>query len=141
MKFNRVSGNPNKVLPNSFLGDHSLDDQGYLWWYDSTTWQILRRITKKQGKLIDVQGEPTLHQGENDDVAVTPRGKCWLKQAEAWQYEEDLGEGCESVTRTETLVVLGNLSLPIVNGRIPLFDSIIPDKVVGCLVVMPLEDI
>ena len=49
----------------------------------------------RAGKLLDCQGEPTLHQGADGDVAVAPRGTCWSKKAGAWQYEDDLGEVTE----------------------------------------------
>ena len=72
MTFSRVSGNPNEVLPNALLTDRALDDQGYLWWRSTTSWSIERRITTPPGKLLDVQAEPTLNQGSDDDVAVSP---------------------------------------------------------------------
>ena len=138
MTFYRVSGNPNSVLPNAAPGDRALDDQGYLWWRVSAVWSIKRRITG-DGKLLDVQGEPTLHQGVDGDVAVDPRGKCWAKKAGAWQYEEDLGEACERIVKTDSLVVLGNLSLPIVEGRIPLYHPERTNQIVGYLEVKPIN--
>ena len=139
MTFYRVSGNPNEVLPNAARRDRALDDQGYLWLRGGTSWSIDRRIITPKGKLIDVQGEPTLHQGADNDVAVSPRGKCWIKKAGAWEYEDDLGEACERIVKTDSLIVLGNLSLPIVDGRIPLFDPYIPNKIVGYLKVEPIN--
>ena len=136
MKFSRVSNNPNEEQPNAVLGDRSLDDMGYLWWYNGTSWSVQRKITK--GKLLDVQAEPTLHQGEDDDAAVTPRGKCWLKREGIWQYEADLGEGCESGVKTETLVVLGNLTLPVVDGWVPLFHPTKKNHIIGRLKVFPI---
>ena len=137
MTFYRVSGNPNQVLPNAALSDRALDDDGYLWWRSTTSWSIQSRITT--GKLIDVQGEPTLHQGADDDIAVSPRGKCWVKKAGAWCFEDDLGDETERIVKTDSLVVLGNLSLPIVDGRIPIFDPYIPNKITGYLEVKPIN--
>ena len=116
MTFSRVSGNPNQVLPNAVPGDRALDDQGYLWWRVSAVWSIERRITGT-GKLLDVQAEPTLHQGVDGNVAVSARGTCWAKKAGAWRFEEELGEVTERSVKTEALIVLGNLSLPIVAGK------------------------
>ena len=154
--FYRVSSNPNSVLPNAASGDRALDDQGYLWSRSTTfiptemlespprtgpeAWRIEKRIITPPGKLIDVQGEPTLHQGADDDVAVTPRGKCWLKKADAWQYEDDLGEARERLVKTDSLIVLGNLSLPIVDGRIPLFHPVRTNQIVGYLEVKPINE-
>ena len=137
MKFSRVYSNPNKELPNAVLTDRALDDQGYLWWHSGAYWSVEKQITK--GKLFDVQGEPTLHQGENDDAAVTPRGKCWLKRAGTWQYEEDLGEGVEQSIKAESLVVLGNLTLPVVDGWVLLFHPIRKEQIVGRLKVFPIS--
>ena len=139
MKFSRISGLPNKVLPHSLLGERVLDDYGYLWWHNGVSWDVEKRIIEGGGQLIDVQGEPTLHQGSNNDVAVTPKGKCWSKIENAWEYEADLGEGCEQVTKTESLIVLGNLSLAVVDGQVLLFDSYEEDKVIGCLRVYPVR--
>ena len=138
MAFSRVSENPNKVLQNAVLNDRALDDQGYLWWRGGTSWNIERRITGN-GMLLDVQAEPTLHQGSDDDVAVTPPGKCWLKKAGAWQYEGDLSEACERIVKTDSLIVLGNLSLPIVDGRIPLYHPVRTNQIVGYLKVEPIN--
>ena len=41
------------------------------------------------------QAEPTLHQGADGDVAVSARGTCWVKEAGAWRYEDELGDVCE----------------------------------------------
>ena len=139
MTFYRVLGNPNSVLPDAVLTDRALDSEGYLWWRGGAAWRIERRIIEGGAKLLDVQGEPTLHQGADGDVAVAPRGKCWFKKAGAWQYEDDLGEACERLVKTDSLIVLGNLSLPIVDGRIPLFDPYIPNKIVGYLKVEPIN--
>ena len=139
MTFSRVSGNPNEVLPNALLTDRALDDQGYLWWRSTTSWSIERRITTPPGKLIDVQGEPTVHQGQDNDVAVTPRGKCWLKEASAWRFEGDLGDVCERLVKTDSLIVLGNLSLPIIDGRIPLYHPVRTTQIVGYLKVEPIN--
>ena len=137
MKFSRVLSNPNDVLPGASITDRALDSQGYLWWNSGTSWHIERRIT--EGKLFDVQGEPTLHQGENEDVAVTPSGKCWRKKDAVWHYEGNLGEGIERSIKTESLVVLGNLSLAVVDGQILLFDPYAEDQVIGCLRVYPVR--
>ena len=91
------------------------------------------------GKLLDVQGEPTLHQGADEDVAVSPRGTCWAKKAGAWQYEEELGEACERLVKTDSLIVLGNLSLPIVDGKIPLYHPVRTTQIVGYLKVEPIN--
>ena len=138
MTFSRVSGNPNQVLPNAVPGDRALDDQGYLWWRVSAVWSIERRITGT-GKLLDVQAEPTLHQGVDGNVAVSARGTCWAKKAGAWQYEEELGEVTERSVKTESLVVLGNLSLPIVDGKIPIYHSVRTTQIVGYLEVKPIN--
>ena len=136
------------------LTDRALDDQGYLWWrstiyFDAETlepffrrvsraWRIERRITG-EGKLLDCQAEPTLHQGADGDIAVSARGTCWVKKDGAWQYEEDLGDVCERSVKTAALVVLGNLSLPIVDGRIPLYHPVRTTQIVGYLEVKPIN--
>ena len=86
-----------------------------------------------------MQGEPTLYQGADGDVAVAPRGTCWSKKAGAWRYEDDLGEGTKRSVRTEALVVLGNLSLPIVDGKIPIYHSVRTTQIVGYLEVKPIN--
>ena len=139
MTFSRVSGNPNQVLPNAMLSDKALDDDGYLWWRSTTSWSIQKRITTGNRKLLDVQGEPTLHQGADGDVAVSPRGTCWVKQAGAWEYEDDLGEACERLVKTDSLIVLGNLSLPIVDGRIPVYHPVRTNQIIGWLRVEPIN--
>ena len=139
MTFSRVSGNPNSVLPNVAPGDRALDDQGYLWWRVSAVWSIKRRIISPPGKLLDVQGEPAARQGSDDDVAVTPRGKCWIKKAGAWEFEDDLGEATERLVKTDSLIVLGNLSLPIVEGRIPLFHPVRTNQIIGWIKVEPIN--
>ena len=140
MTFYRVSGNPNSVLSNAAPGDRALDDQGYLWGRVGAVWSIKKRITGA-GKLIDVQGEPTLHQGADDDVAVTPRGKCWIKKAGAWQYEDDLGDATERIVKTDSLVVLGNLSLPIVAGKgIPLYHPVRKNQIICYIPVAPINE-
>ena len=140
MTFSRVSGNPNQVLPNAAPGDRALDDQGYLWWRVSASWSIDKRIITPKGKLIDVQGEPTLHQGSDNDVAVAPRGKCWVKKAGAWQYEDDLGDETERIVKTDSLVVLGNLSLPIVDGRIPIYHPVRTNQIVCYIKAEPVNE-
>ena len=72
-------------------------------------------------------------------MAVTPRGKCWLKEASAWRFEGDLGEACERLVKTDSLIVLGNLSLPIVDGRIPLYHPVRRTQIVGYLKVEPIN--
>ena len=155
MTFSRVSGNPNSVLPNAASGDRALDDQGYLWLHSTTLiaaetletaprrgpkkWRIERRIKTPKGNLLDVQGEPTLHQGVDNDVAVSARGTCWIKKAGAWQYEDDLGDVCERSVKTAALVVLGNLSLPIVDGKIPIYHPVRTTQIVGYLKVEPIN--
>lgn len=140
MTFYRVSGNPNSVLPDAVRRDRALDDQGYLWWCNGKSWSIDKRIITPPGKLIDVQSKPLLRQGSDGDVAVTPRGLCWLKTAGAWQYEDDLGEATERLVKTDSLVVLGNLSLPIVDGRIPLYHPERTNQIVGYLEVKPINE-
>ena len=139
MQFSRVSGNPNSVLPNAFRGDQALDDQGYLWVRGVTSWSINKRIITPKGKLLDVQAEPTLHQGADEDVAVSPKGTCWVKQAGAWRYEDELGDVCERLVKTDSLIVLGNLSLPIVDGKIPLYHPVRTNQIVGYLKVEPIN--
>ena len=103
-------------------------------------WSIDKRIITPPGKLIDVQGEPTLRQGADGDVAVTPRGKCWLKKVGAWAYEGDLGEATERLVKTDSLVVLGNLTLPVVDGWVFLFHPIRKNQIVGRLKVFPINE-
>ena len=112
--------------------------EGYLWWRSTTSWSILRRITGA-GKLIDVQGEPTLHQGADGDVAVSPRGTCWSKKAGPGSTKMTWAKQSNAVSRTESLVVLGNLSLPIVDGKIPLYHPVRTTQIVGYLEVKPIN--
>ena len=142
--FKRIRSTPHH-LPNR-RGDKALDDSGYLWICDPKAWRISRNILGRtggrvtppedRGKLIDCQDEPTINQGEVLDVAVTPKGKCWRKSQEGWQYEGSLGDETLAEIRTERLVVLGNLTLPIVNGAVPLYRG---DKIVGELRVFPVK--
>lgn len=137
--FSRISGNPNGQLPQADLADRALDDSGFLWWRGTVRWQIEKKLTRGKGRLIDVQAEPTLHQGADQDVAVTPQGDCWTKAAGQWGYDGSLGDNSQPIVKTETLVVSGNLTLPVVNDRVPLFDPIEKDKIIGCLKVYPWD--
>ena len=154
MTFYRVSGNPNQVLPNAAPGDRALDDQGYLWWRSSTliaeetlealfrrgpkAWIIERRITT--GKLLDVQGEPTLAPGSGRRCCRDAKGKV-LGQA-SWRLavpEEELGDVCERLVKTDSLIVLGNLSLPIVDGRIPVYHPVKTNQIVCWIKCEPIN--
>ena len=103
-----------------------------------TSWSIERRIITPNGKLLDVQGEPTAS-GIGRRCRGIPTRKVLAQKSGAWQFEDDLGEACERLVKTDSLIVLGNLSLPIVDGRIPLFDPYIPNKIVGYLKVEPIN--
>ena len=74
-------------------------------------------------KLIDVSGLPLHSQGDPGDAALCPDGRCWKKNdAEEWIFQGYVGD-----TEIEDLIVNGfrvdgNLSLPMVSGKIPIYN-------------------
>ena len=136
MEFTRIHNDPRTEIPLSTVNDKALDDHGYLWRRGLANWHIERKIVPDGGKLLDVQAEPTIREGKVYDVAVTPMGKCWGKLKNGWAYEGSLGDETLAEIRTERLVVLGNITLPIVDGAVPLFSG---DKIVGVLRVFPVK--
>ena len=50
------------------------------------------------------------------------------------------GEATDRLVKTDSLIVLGNLSLPIVDGRIPLYHPERTNQIVGYLEVKPINE-
>ena len=136
MTFSRIRSNPREELPDARPIDRAVDDAGYLWFNTRDGWLIDRRLVDPPGKLVDVQGEPTIHDGVNQDLAINPCGLCWRKGADQWAYEGFLGELTHMLIVTDSLEVRGNLSLPIVDSRILLFRG---GRPVGKIKVEPLD--
>ena len=136
MTFSRIRSNPKEELPNARPIDRAVNDAGYLWFLTREGWLIDRRLVDPPGKLVDVQGEPTIRNGADNDLAINPCGLCWRKEGGKWVYEGFLGELTHKMIVTDSLEVRGNVSLPIVDGRIVLFRG---GRPVGKIKVEPLD--
>ena len=132
--FHRIRNSPDE-LPSPSRNDRALADNGWLWLRLGTEWIVTQRILSEPAKLLDVQAEPTIHEGDDDDVAVTARGLCWRKSAGRWQFDADLGNAETARLTIRDCRVTGNLTLPIVESWVPLYDS--RGRAVGKLKVYP----
>ena len=75
------------------------------------------------GKLIDVSGLPLHSQGDPGDAALCPDG-CWWKKNDGgdWIFQGYVGAPELEDLMVDGFRVDGNLSLPMVAGKIPLYN-------------------
>ena len=132
--FHRIRNSPDELSSPS-RNDTALADNGWLWFRLRTEWIVTGQILSEPAKLLDVQAEPTIHEGSDDDLAVTARGLCWRKSGGRWRFDADLGNAETQQLTIHDCRVTGNLTLPIVEGWVPLYDAC--GRPVGKLKVYP----
>ena len=97
-------------------------DSGFCWRKQGERYIGESFLQDPGGELIDVSGFPLHHQGEPGDAALCPDGRYWKKSAGGeWVFQ-----GYVVAPEIEDLTVKGfrvdgNLSLPMVAGKIPLY--------------------
>ena len=121
-QFYRVINSPHEI--HGRAKDAALDDAGYLWRFlRGIGWRIERRLVDTAiHKLVDTPGIPTIHEGQDGAVAVNPAGGCFAKEAGQWRTEDSLVVPDPQDTTVRDLRVDGNFSVPVINGRIPVYN-------------------
>ena len=126
MSFKRI---PHSVSPDDSdgsPGDVQVSTLGYIYLKGAdNVWCCPGLMQKEGGKLFDVQGEPLWDSGEDGDISITLSGRWWRKEAGEWIYGGKQGSYGEEPSDLETnnLRVNGNFSLPIISGRVPIYDA------------------
>ena len=141
MKFQRTSElNRPRPKQGEQYGDLKLDDDGYLWVRTVRKWRLEKNLlVSGEHRLIDVAVEPAYSQGDNGDMAVDIAGHCWHKAEGRWEYGGCLVD--YPVLRSmevDNLSVRANFSVPIVSGKIPVYDGL--GKLYGHIAVERLVD-
>ena len=127
-KFQRMhkSERPKKVA-GEFTGQVRLDNSAVLWKRESKSW-----ISK--GSLFGPGGEkvwdvpftgPIWSQGKSGDIAVASTSYWWCREGSGWIGKGYLADfpPMESI-EVKDLNVRGNFSVPIVSGKIPVYDAL-----------------
>ena len=104
--------------------DVQLDDLGFLFCKHNGKWKCESRLAEPGGRVHDVVVHPPCQLGRPGDVACTSDSKWWKKNSRSeWIFQYYLILPRPADVTTGKLVVTSNLTLPIVNGWIPLYDA------------------
>ena len=138
MRFKRIQ---KSAIPSSAdISDPEVlvRDDGFCWRRFGQRYICEGLLQDPGSKLIDVSGEPTCRQGSEGDVAVSPDGRWWKLDSDLeWMFQGFLVPCKPENLIVNELRIRGNFKPPVVNGRIPVYDS--QDVLIGYLTLEPVE--
>ena len=124
MSFKRIQHSIYPDNADGSPGDIRVSTPGYIYCKNAENiWCCSGLMQKVGGKLFDVQGEPLWNSGQNGDVSITLSGLWWRKESGEWLFCGQLGVREVNDIEANNLRVHGNFSVPIVKGRVPLYDA------------------
>ena len=124
MSFKRIQQSRSLDNADGSPGDVRVSTPGYIYCKNSNNvWCCSGLMQRVGGKLYDIQGEPLWDSGQDGDVSITLSGHWWRKEAGEWIYCGRLGSEEPLDLEINSLRVNGNFSLPIIKGRIPIYDA------------------
>lgn len=122
----RIKRIPDSVTPTSATAEDpevQVSDAGYCWRKLGQRYIGEGFLQRPGGKLIDVSGFPLHTQGSPGDAALCPDSRCWIKNdAGEWIFEDFMIAPEIEDLLVNGFRVDGNLSLPMVDGKIPIYD-------------------
>lgn len=105
-------------------GDACVDRWGWRRTKLRGRWHVTGKLPAEGGHMLFHSGEQPRHvDGRNGDFSVSPDGEGWKKRADKWEYSGWIAPQPVKDVRVSGLRVDGNVSLPLVNGKIPVFDG------------------
>ena len=121
----RIKRIPDSVTPTSASADDlevQVNDSGYCWRKVGQRYIGEGFLPDPGCKLIDVPGEPLHTQGSPGCVALGPDGRCWKKNAaDNWLFEKYIVDQEPEDVLVRGLRVDGNLSIPVIEGKVPVY--------------------
>ena len=104
--------------------DVSLDDLGFLFCKHNGIWNCESRLVEPGGRVHDVTVHPPCQLGRPGDVASTSDSKWWKKNSRSeWIFQYYLIPPPAPNLIVGKLTVLENLSIPVVDNEIPVYDT------------------
>ena len=128
-KFQRIHdpARPKRVA-GEWTDQIKLDNAGVLWKRQPEGWMSQGSLFGPGGKTVfDVAWTgPVRSQGESGDIAVASTSYWWCREGAGWVGKGYLVEDFPPLESLEIkdLNVRGNFSVPIVSGRIPVYDGL-----------------